>query len=441
MVLGLLLLFTASIVLYFLFNTGQVTREKTKLVNTADAVAYSAGLLHARALNFDAYTNRALLANEVAMAQLVGLASWTRYLKILGTNAAMQNPSVSELWMFPTFIPSYTLAGSLGPSSADYALKAEEQAFKASDEMARLLQKAQTVLHKTLPAARLGLMNEVAAANYRDEGSVKVDPLALADGWSDYGGAAFARRYSGDDRKRFADLTKAIVAKDGFNPRRSWFLLASTITCTASNGVFMDWLNRRGGTEMVSYDEWKAMDTLSWFNWRAKGKPPVCWLTERPLGYGQQAAFPKVDEDKGNPDYYDGSRFANPAASVMASMNSGEWKFSGLPSYYELSPKALGNADPRLGFTLRLTRPRNQLRTTAGAARPKSAGRLATFDNPAGDVMAAVAASEVFFRRPEPRQDGKEELASLFNPYWQVHLTMPSTSSRLAAAALQGYGE
>lgn len=439
--LGLLLMFTASIVLYFLFNTGQVTREKTKLVNTADAVAYSAGLLHARALNFDAYTNRALLANEVAMAQLVGLASWTRYLKTLGTNAAMENPSVSELWMFPTFIPSYTLSGSLGPRIADYALDAEERAFKASDEMARLLQMAQKVLHGALPAARLGLMNEVAAANYRGEGSVRVDPVALADGWSDYGGAAFTRRYSGDERKRFADLTKDIVAKDGFNRRRSWTIPAIAPTCAASNGVFWDWLSRRGGTEMVSYDEWKAMDTLSWFNWRAKGKPPVCVPVERPLGYGQQAAFQRIDEDNGNPAYYDGSRVANPAASAMTTMNSGEWDFSGLPSYFELSPKALGNADPRLGFTLRLTRPRNQLRTTAGAAQSKSAGRLATFDKPAGDVMAAVAASEVFFRRPEPRQDGKEELASLFNPYWQVHLTMPSTENRLAAAALQGFGE
>ena len=37
--------------LFFLFNTGQLTREKTKLVNTADAVAYSAGVMNPRALS------------------------------------------------------------------------------------------------------------------------------------------------------------------------------------------------------------------------------------------------------------------------------------------------------------------------------------------------------------------------------------------------------
>ena len=65
--------------LFFLFNTGQLSSEKTKLVNTADAVAYSAGVMHARALNFDAYNNRALMANEVLVAQMVSLASWTQY--------------------------------------------------------------------------------------------------------------------------------------------------------------------------------------------------------------------------------------------------------------------------------------------------------------------------------------------------------------------------
>jgi hypothetical protein len=67
--------------LFFLFNAGQLSSEKTKLVNTADAVAYSAGVMHARALNFDAYSNRALVANEVLVAQTVSLSFWSQYAK------------------------------------------------------------------------------------------------------------------------------------------------------------------------------------------------------------------------------------------------------------------------------------------------------------------------------------------------------------------------
>ena len=60
LIYGIFVLIGALASLFFLFNTGQLSQEKTKLVSTADAVAYSAGVMHARALNFTAYGNRAL---------------------------------------------------------------------------------------------------------------------------------------------------------------------------------------------------------------------------------------------------------------------------------------------------------------------------------------------------------------------------------------------
>ena len=61
-----------------LIDSGIQTSEKMQLQNAADAVAYSVSTIEARDLNFTAYTNRAMVANEVAMAQLVGLSSWAR---------------------------------------------------------------------------------------------------------------------------------------------------------------------------------------------------------------------------------------------------------------------------------------------------------------------------------------------------------------------------
>src|SRR5690606_2686661 len=52
--------------------------EKIKLQNTADAAAYSAAVAEARDYNFSAYTNRAMVANQVAVAQFVGMTSWFR---------------------------------------------------------------------------------------------------------------------------------------------------------------------------------------------------------------------------------------------------------------------------------------------------------------------------------------------------------------------------
>src|SRR4051812_42253618 len=61
-----------------MFSMGQLTTEKMRLQNTADAAAYSAAVAQARDYNFSAYTNRAMIANQVAMAQLVGLTAWVR---------------------------------------------------------------------------------------------------------------------------------------------------------------------------------------------------------------------------------------------------------------------------------------------------------------------------------------------------------------------------
>ena len=59
-----------------MYKSGKLTTDKMQLQNAADAAAYSMALTEARDLNFAAYMNRAIVANEVAVGQLVGLASW-----------------------------------------------------------------------------------------------------------------------------------------------------------------------------------------------------------------------------------------------------------------------------------------------------------------------------------------------------------------------------
>ena len=64
--------------LLLLYNVAQLTTQKMKLQNTADAAAYSGAVTEARDYNFTAYANRAMIANQVAVAQIVGLRSWAR---------------------------------------------------------------------------------------------------------------------------------------------------------------------------------------------------------------------------------------------------------------------------------------------------------------------------------------------------------------------------
>ncbi|CAD6552669.1 pilus assembly protein TadG-related protein [Paraburkholderia metrosideri] len=73
---ALMFLLVGCIGLYVAFNSFQMSSAKIKLQNTADAAAYSAAVLQARDYNFSAYTNRAMVANQVTAAQVVALKSW-----------------------------------------------------------------------------------------------------------------------------------------------------------------------------------------------------------------------------------------------------------------------------------------------------------------------------------------------------------------------------
>ena len=69
--------------LWWAYDAGQAVTEKRRLAQIADAAALGAATWQARALNFDAYTNRAIIANEVAIAQSVSLRGWSRYMNDL----------------------------------------------------------------------------------------------------------------------------------------------------------------------------------------------------------------------------------------------------------------------------------------------------------------------------------------------------------------------
>ena len=66
------------LVMVTMYTMGQQSINKTRLQNTADAAAYSAVQAEARDYNFAAYINRAVIANQVAVAQVVGITSWAR---------------------------------------------------------------------------------------------------------------------------------------------------------------------------------------------------------------------------------------------------------------------------------------------------------------------------------------------------------------------------
>jgi hypothetical protein len=443
LIFGLFALVGGIVALFFLFNTGQLITEKTKLVNTADAVAYSAGVMHVRALNFASYTNRALVANEVLIAQAVSMSSWTNYVSTHAQNAPMlmwcqSQYSKPVALVLITYIPvCYVLSYPAGAASAqmlDQAVPPASQATVAAAELAKqALQAAQANMAASLVPARALLMQEVAAANYANDGLVHVDSIPLTDNFTLFNGGPFIKRYSGSDRGRFKQTTLAAADLDRFIKQRAW-TSSNPFPCIFGNKAEF---RRRGGTELIGFDEWRAMDTASLHEWEWKIHwfSASCDESETPLGYGAQGAG---NGNGGGDNGFGGSRSDNGNASSYAS--SSTWQYSGLPSFFDLSEAALNSQEdspPLLRFSIRLTRAKNEARTSEGSSGVKPSGRLARFDsNLASDVLAAVSTSEVFFRRT-PRNDGRTELASLFNPYWQVHL-ISTSSADIAQAIARG---
>ncbi len=449
LIYGIFVLIGALASLFFLFNTGQLSQEKTKLVSTADAVAYSAGVMHARAMNFKAYGNRALIANEVLVAQMVSLSSWAQYAQTHAENLPTQFPECADYTGWGALIGAAfhynEMYAIMCYATVQYAGQYIQQMAKMVPSLAfdtvtaveankQAIQKAHNLLHARsyLQDIRSSVMKDVAQANYAGDGSVKVEPIG-PDDWGN-----FTQLYSGKDRGRMAKLAVYAAHSDRFTKERVW--TAEAEVPGPDEICILMWrkseVRRRGGTELVNYDEWIAEDTESF--WRAQRKGgliPRCRLREEPIAWGEQQAHPEDQDDSGA--WLGGAR-TNAKASSQASSN--KWRqYTGLPSYYDLSkPQLTKDDDPTLRFSVRLSRARSQLRTSDSASQITSTSdsRINAYQSQvAKGEMAAVATSEVFFERPLAQRHNRYgasqglplELPSLFNPYWQVRLIHSQT--------------
>lgn len=420
--------------LFFLFNTGQLLQEKTKLVNTADAAAYAAGVMHARALNFNAYSNRALIANEVLVAHLVSVSSWSLYAR----NAAYRVPArfpgcqspqgaaAYTTWSFGRYELSCLFVTVTRPALIDImqAIQSMGSPLLTEVEASKSVIKASLAqIHAPgmgLVRARNEAIQEVVNANYVGDGAVRIEPsgalpgesFQLTDQW-----ASFTRQYAGNQRVRMANVARSAAYTDQFVANRSWTESALLPGICGYNRV-----ERGGSTALVGLEEWRAADS---FNYRERYfRRWRCRTRLSGLGAGSTIA-----QNSGQP--------------MTQGYSTRRWtQYSGIPAYYDLS--VLNQTNPTLKFTVKLIRQADQLMVGDGRSEVRSVNDgnelnpNRFFTRLKGSRMQAMSASEVFFERPfaEPNARG-EELASLFNPFWQVRLVQPEAAEVTAHANSQ----
>lgn len=439
LLLGLTLLIACGLGVFYVFSSGQATIARARLVNATDAAAYSAGLVRARAMNWYAYTNRAIVANEVAIAQAATMVSYARFLDRLTDNVedvARYFPLVGQVASALEEVAHY--ASELTRYTAEIEVPAR------SGHVAALALSQEAMLVATNGFALSQVATEVARANDR-RFFAHVLPASTAVELGD-----ITRRYEGDERERLKRVVMASL--DPFTMDRDHDITVPGLPCGPR-------LARRGATEMIrdhdpgSLDRWQAYDTLSlhlpgFLSCRTREVLPLGW------GAAEVASEPKraLDElgmDGGAIGVGDtpastgaargsASKRANPRAYSEASdeiwVASG---YQGLPATRELDYEGSRALKDNARFPTTRVAVVGRTNGLGPVATAQSAGhgtgRVQPVDRFARGRLTAVATAEIYFRRP-PQPVERVEYASLYSPYWQVRLVETPAAWRVMAA-------
>jgi Putative Flp pilus-assembly TadE/G-like len=438
----LFLAFAAAMIgiLLVAFNSGQVTNAKMRAMNAADAAAFSGAQWQARNLNFQAYMNRAMVVNEVTIAQSVSIRSWVAYIENL-----VENLSYISM-LYP---PAYAVMGRI-ETIIDRIEEGIQEVLPVAEYALRQLTNAehgaQEVFNGAVLLAGPDLARNVAQANgakLSTAGIALVGASVLQ--WSQFTESYNPGARNMGSRDRRARLREVILkSRDGFVQERDW--------------RFRMWplfeLRKQGGTDLIDYDTWKGLDSLEFrTDWNfVKSR----WDTKIPIGWGgAQAYAPQKQTGRGTHGNINewGDRDGRLAIGVSNDNDHAAALPQRLPGYRDLTAAQLAKATPRLPFTVEVVIDDVQTSGSPGM-RAKAAtlrGEALDMDPQAAPVggkgVYAMAAACIAFERPWHRINGVEaglrqdrlvEKPSLFNPYWRASMATPSNEASGAAAVAKG---
>lgn len=414
------LLLVLAVAMLWVFDAGHAVAEKRRLTDAADAAAFGAATWQARALNFSAYMNRAIVANEVAIAQSVSLRSWSTYMDRLLANGAL-----ASRWIPLLNAASATLErlwGGFDAALQPGLIAAEGAISFANHELAAAQRLVHLAAFEYVPDA----VRQTLAAN---DPSFRLSPggEALLARWAaDWAG--FTSSYGGAWRWRQADVVDRSL--DGFTVARS-----RTISPPVIGQALR--VERRGGTERADFETWRAVDTASLhsrsgiFFGRMREQLPLAW------------GGASNGEPTRSPGTFGGSARTNPRASRLAEATQRRPRgYLGLPSLRDLSVAQRREfASPRIVVRAMLPRDSGRrgsalLGVMAVPGHGPSDGAASLAPPPGGAY--AMAAAETPFARPDQRADRARELPSLYSPYWAARLTPVSRIERAGGAGVDG---
>ncbi len=446
-----------------LFNTGQVLDKKVELVNAADATAYSVAVQQARAYNMIAYMNRASVANEVAMAQMVSWYSWINYAL-----------SATDHFKDAVQVVAFALDATVVLAEIGVAL---QQVVTVLNGVKRVVRVARDSLQPVFALAATGISTldgvySNASKIIGAAGSAEVVPLAqklvkqntgdkaqigpkgiFVLGQGSVEALSYAKQYKipnkipGKPVQRSADADRyanvVMAARDGFSLKRS-----GGFDLNAKPLVDFS-IKKRGGTDLVDYRDWVGADTLNfeaklgWVpvtGWSQKADVAVAWGGGAAVDPLPIESFRRVsgrartwnspyEADRGRHSRYDGgidngkagkkvrrdpapggARFAWLRSSIpreVSSVGLNDYNDTGnnratVPYRNGKSAAANGVSVLDVGpvFTVLVEQPINTVRTSNQIEGLGGEGEFQAADRAVGDAITAMASAQVYFSRP-----------------------------------------
>jgi Putative Flp pilus-assembly TadE/G-like len=463
---------TLSLVFAGVYSVGQATSEKQKTVNAADAAAYTGALVEARALNFTAYTNRAIIANEVFLAQVVSLDSWTSYFEVATDNYAKLFGTLKSIpYVGVVFGILETTMRTLNRIMSPIA-KGVDSSIAGTVSFLELSYAGWygVAINPAFAPGAMALSAKKAAENTLEKNVAtqggRIDTAPVLVNVAAYGiqnemeWQRLTKMYSktsggrsGDDRKYAADIL--LASRDEFSTNRTGSELPFLNTLFGNSTFCIPYIfkvgsEKQGPTRLMNYDRWEAQDTLEY---KMKIGPNGCsWgkggTAAVPVGWGRATSDKSGKSgDRINTEGGAGAR------AFGANHRTSGW--TGVKDVYDVKRKSDGRPEyEEVSFTIAVAKNKADIRNNEALgfeSRPM-AGPLGSPDLKAGfakDQIGAIAEARVFFSRPVRnssditasslfRADNHREYASLYNPYWQVRLSEVSDTKRALAYGVGG---
>jgi len=434
--------------LLFVYNSYQLSNERTRLQNSTDAVAYSVGSVSAKDLNFKAYTNRAMVANHVAVAQAVSLQSWVRWLDVFISNIQRLTSWIPGVGSIITGIKQAMnqVEDGLGTVLGAY--------IRVLDAVNYLYLFAQGASHFAANVMAIDTYAAVAQANDPEiDTGFSIATTASA--------ASFTAAHFGNTRRYSSSTTETVDNRDVYRMDEfrdvtlrsrdpfSWGLTRNyDLFFKIRLGVIKVDFPKAGGTTLLNdandsdsrdYYTWQSMDTFSMHVDRLTLKG---WKSEElPIGWGgaQTGSEHDFSEQSGlghyrkNPDASEDID-SNPQNDDEDEMGS----YSGLRTYYDIRDRGLiDRLDNKILVVLSKPNGDEAVKTVKALdiVPADSQVDLEQYGGLYDDRMTAISAAELYFARPSGlsgwsrgRSSGGSggvgiEYGNLYNPFWQTRLT------------------